>query len=293
MTRCDQLKFVTADHAPASLKYLFIAGLEHSGTTLLNILLGLHPEALGLGEVAAFFSPSHIRHYLEQWGAYPDARECSCGESWQTCEFWRTMEEFSGINSQQPVHEKYARLIKFVRARMPRSGVIVDSSKNLPTLKMLLAERDSIGLSPDDLHVVLAVKDVRGFAASIQKKNGRKSSLFSHLRTFNWWVSENRDFMACCEELGDRFQIVTYESMCRDPLGVARGVLGRCGLQPADLRTEEPHRASHLVMGNKEAIRTRHKIRYDDRWRSSMLIRLAYTLHPAARRLNLALGAER
>jgi len=46
------------------MKYIYILGLEHSGTTLTDHMLSAHPRVTGVGEVAQFFSVDHMRHYL-------------------------------------------------------------------------------------------------------------------------------------------------------------------------------------------------------------------------------------
>lgn len=54
------------------MKYIFIAGLEHSGSTLTNYLLSQPPKSIGLGEVWQFFNHKHTLNYIQKWGHCDD-----------------------------------------------------------------------------------------------------------------------------------------------------------------------------------------------------------------------------
>lgn len=56
------------------VEVLFIAGLSHSGSTVLNVVLGTHPRMVGVGEA---------RRSVRT----PDQGQCSCGETAQNCPF--------------------------------------------------------------------------------------------------------------------------------------------------------------------------------------------------------------
>ena len=61
-------------------KILYIAGYGRSGSTLLDIVLGNHPENVGVGEVSFL---------LNDWANR--SRRCSCGVPYQECEFWKNL----------------------------------------------------------------------------------------------------------------------------------------------------------------------------------------------------------
>ena len=119
------------------LALIYIAGLEHSGTTLLNDLLARQPGVLGLGEVGNFFSPSHMEAYLKKWGTYPDSRLCSCGSAWEECLFWGRVAHLNGKSSDVPQIQKYRILIEYIKSNYPDVKVIVDSTKSIETYHML------------------------------------------------------------------------------------------------------------------------------------------------------------
>ena len=68
-------------------KILLIAGIGHSGSTILDMALGCHPAVVGLGEVSKV-----LRTPLEalRGGRYEHSL-CSCGSKARECEFWRPL----------------------------------------------------------------------------------------------------------------------------------------------------------------------------------------------------------
>lgn len=271
------------------MKYVYITGLEHSGTTLVTHLLSQHPKTLGLGEVASFFSPSHMKYYIERWGSYPDARLCSCGRSWGDCEFWGPLADLNGLISDIPVREKYKQLITQVRRLYGEDKVIVDSSKSLETLEIITNNASELGLEGSDLTAVAVIKDVRNFATSIKRKAGMKTGFLSCLRTFNWWFGANRRILEYLGQRGTRFDIILYERLCANPVKILHQISKGCGLSAEDT-IKLGHKHSHIAMGNKNFIeRNRERLRYDNRWFTEDSINLVYLLHWKARQFNKSL----
>lgn len=278
------------------MKYIFIAGLEHSGTTLINHLLCQHPRALGLGEVASFFSVDHMSQYIAKWGKYPDVRLCSCGQSWDECSFWSDLIELNGLYSDLPLIEKYSRLFQHIVNKHNHAKFIIDSSKSLSTLKQIVGERDTMGLRKDDIFVILAIKDVRNFAASIAMKEQSRSYFINYLKSFNWWLGANKLFLDFFDEGAVKFEIVLYEKLCFDPAAILNQIWEKCQMGPErlevrmdDISNASKHR-SHIAMGNKDfVIRNSSRIRYDFRWFLEDRVHLAYLLHNRARKFNKSL----
>ena len=148
------------------MKIIYVVGLEHSGTTLTDHLLSTHPNILGLGEVASFFSPEHMRQYIDKWGKYPDVSLCSCKKDWRQCDFWGPIAGLCGLDSDTPILTKYQKLFSYIEKTQGEKTVIVDSSKSIATLKMLVENTSNLGISHNDIFVIFAIKDVRSFAAS-------------------------------------------------------------------------------------------------------------------------------
>lgn len=268
------------------MKYIYIAGLEHSGTTLLDHLLSQHPQMLGLGEIASFFSPSHMKRYMRQWGHLPDAQICSCGQTWKVCPFWGPLLELNGLNSNLPILSKYGQLVDYVKARHTNIEVIIDSSKSHATLEVLLNDLNLIGLQRENVHVVLLVKDVRNFAASIARKRKKTSSTWSHIRTFNWWIGANSKYLTYLKEADISFHTVLYEHLCFRPIETLNFIVGYFDLH-FDQDLTSLKKTSHVAMGNKDfVIRNSDRVSYDYSWMTDNRINIAYALHRKARQLN-------
>lgn len=269
------------------MNVFYILGLEHSGTTLTNHLLSSQPGILGLGEVAPFFSPHHLRHYLQRWGTAPEVTCCSCGQSWGNCAFWGQLLSLSGLESELPPQDKYRILLDSVCRRYGDDAVIVDSSKSLEGLTHLLAGAAALGIDRRNIHVILTVKDVRSFVPSFLRQMGQRSTLPAVLRGMNYWHAANRGFLRHLEEAGMEVFINRYETLCADPLAFLRRQFERAGLPtPQDLQPAAAG-TSHILLSNKGfLLNNRSEIRYDSRWMMDDRINLAYLLHAPARAFN-------
>lgn len=158
-----------------------MTGLEHSGSTLTHHLLGSHPQVLSLEEIGAFFNSNHMHRYLERWGHVSEALLCSCQKTWEECYFWGNIINLCGLNSDVPMKDKHRMLIEYIKEKIGEGAVVVDSSKSMATLKVILANRHDIGVSLEELHIICNIKDIRSFAASITSKAGSKKSFQSVL----------------------------------------------------------------------------------------------------------------
>src|SRR4249919_2753545 len=112
------------------MKLVFVAGMEHSGTTLTDYLLSGHPRAVGIGEASTFFSPTHMAEWTRRWP--DDPHECSCGRTWTDCPFWGPLHSLCGLHSDAPLQEKYGRLVEHARQLFGDELLLVDSSKYVP-----------------------------------------------------------------------------------------------------------------------------------------------------------------
>lgn len=269
------------------MKLFFIIGLEHSGTTLTDHLLSTHPEVLGLGEIASFFSPTHMRQYLKKWGRHPEALTCSCKKSWEECAFWGEIGDLCGLKSDAPMPEKYRKLFLHVARTQGDDAVIVDSSKSLAALNVILDAGSDLGISSKDVFVIFTIKDVRSFVASMIRKQGASRSLISIYRCFNYWLGANKKILSSLRKMNVDIAINLYEELCANPAGFVSQQLNRAGLSEPMLLPDLRQATSHVAMGNKDFIlRNSNHVRYDSRWFHDDLVNLVYLLHPSARSFN-------
>jgi len=89
--------------APAS--FVFICAAGHSGSTLLDLLLGAHPKGFSLGEITQL--PKNIS--LDS--------VCSCNEKLSECRFWRpVITEFGRSIDADLWHDPYSLNLGFIKA---------------------------------------------------------------------------------------------------------------------------------------------------------------------------------
>ena len=178
---------------------LYIMGAAHSGSTVLDIMLGSHPDIAGVGELGNFT--------LSVRGSY-----CSCGEPSTKCHFWRDVQNkwtdrigLDGVEGYPAAQEAFERLRYWFRPEKERRNVfqsprfciyarhtralfeaisvtsgkriVLDSSKS-PARALALS-----GISGFDVRIIHLVRDGRGVVWSLMKKKARKRS-----------VPKNRDF---------------------------------------------------------------------------------------------------
>lgn len=269
------------------MKVLYIVGLEHSGTTLTDHVLSSHPKTIGLGEISAFFSPSHMQQYMNRWRDYSDVTLCSCAKDWSECEFWGELIDLCGLNSTNAMIDKYKCLFSHVKDVYGDDAVVIDSSKSLETLEMLIDHYGSLDISLTDIFVVFTIKDVRSFSASIVNKSDSKRSLRSILRSFNYWNGANKNILDYLRNNKLNFSINLYEELCADPTAFVNKELARAGCAELVGGLDINKDYSHIAMGNKNFImRNRNQIKYDSRWFYDDLINFSYLIHNKARRLN-------
>lgn len=273
------------------MKYLYILGLEHSGTTLTDHLLSAHEKITGLGEIANFLSPERMTHYLDRWRSYDDHDICSCGERWNDCPFWGVLQPLSGAISSEPTREKRAVLHKHFVKLFGDESVLVDSSKSLHDLEELYSDLPDLGLSESSVLILLCAKDPRGFVASMEKKDGKQFNLLRSLRALNYWSGEHRRFLKFLRSSSLNYKVITYEQLCAKPIELIADTVSCLGLEPLK-ELNLSHKSSHIALGNKGfTMRNRKEVRYDDSWTKRLTIKLAYVLHFRARRLRRSLNS--
>ncbi len=268
------------------MKLIYIAGLEHSGTTVTSQLLSQNPGFLALGEIGQFFSPAHMAQYMAKWGTYSDVNICSCGSTWNDCDFWAGINYLNGLLSDRPPVEKYRILLEYVREKCGDETIVLDSSKSLNYLKTLIQVLDESGFSRDDLFIIFSIKDSRNFVKSLVSKQDTDRSLISIIRTFNLWSGSNRQFLEFFDNAELTFYLSLYELLCDKPSGLMSTVSSWSGRKVGS-NSSIDHNLSHIAMGNKNFImRNRDRLMYDSRWCDDKFVNLVYRFHYSNRHFN-------
>jgi hypothetical protein len=284
---------LVADPQP---KVIFLAGYGRSGSTILDIALGQHPEVFGAGEITAL-----TRH------VWRENEYCACGARVELCPVWseivaqwrggredvlgryrvlqRRFESLlgpmlikSGLASSLGFAEYRALTEELFRAIVAVSGktVVLDSSK-LPGRAFALSRLGGI-----DLTVVHLVRDARAVAWSMTQsferdvKAGFQKVIRpkSVMRTAVRWTMVNLMAEYASRQVAGRRARVLYEAFTADPEPVLSGLGNALGidLRPTALAIArgEPISPSHQVAGSRIRMRKSMVLAPDTAWQAVM-----------------------
>ena len=275
-------------------KLAFIMAASHSGSTLLSMLLGSHPDATTMGDTGgtkARKNPDYL---------------CSCGQYAQECLFWKRVTDEMAIRGfdldvgdfathfrcpnsrllsrvlraeyrgslleavrdvilklsptwRRSFREIAARNSALIETVIEITGtkILVDSAKQPQRLKFLLR-------SPDlEIKVIHLIRDGRGVSHTYVNDNK-----WSIEKSATEWrrsiLSEERLLAGLAPEM---WMAVRYEDICADPRGELEKLSTFLGLDP--LRVNLDFRSAGLhVFGNGMRLSAETRIVLDDRWRT-------------------------
>lgn len=267
------------------MRVVYVMGSGRSGSTVLDVVLGNHAEAVSVGEL------TNISRSGWTGGRATRSPFCACGRRLGECPFWSEVRrewadrvgekgvlDYVALQDEFERYRRWPRVLKEGRSRSGRfeeyagatrtlfevvglvSGkkVVVDSSKN-PVRALALSLTPGLDLRPVHL-----VRDGRGMAYSRKKsfsKNDEKGIArdISAQPVWNsaaFWVSMNLLSEWVTHRVGpERSVRVRYEDFVRDPAS-ALGKVGRAaGLDlsgvAARLDAGEALPIGHNVGGNR------------------------------------------
>jgi len=255
------------------MKVIFILGTGHCGSTLLDMILGAHPDITGVGEIDT------INKELEQGDL------CTCGRKLPDCSLWshkieeikswRGMQVHRGkrrflqnsssyeyIDTNRPVHHSnfcvnQQDLYDFVLKKQ-KSKVIVDSSKN-PDRVELISECEEI--EPVILHLV---RDGRGVLWSYKKK-------YNKTLAFIWkWIASNLKVEIIRRRSDIPYLFVRYHDLANNPEKEIKRILQEVNVdfEPSMLSFRDENQ--HQVSGNRIRLQSSEAIEEDLEWQNKL-----------------------
>lgn len=246
---------------------ILIAAHGHSGSTLLQRLLGAHPRIGVLGELDVV-----IRRGLQ---LSADREVCTCGRMPEVCELW-TAVRAGGVGDV--VHDLLAetgpafgrafdRLVCRVSRVLGVEAVCVYSKR----------VKDHEGVLRHSLHrcvPVHLVRDPRAVAYSYQRKRHRLLDRSPHTpaprrygywRSLSTWTMSNRRF----ERLFSRYDAsvrVRYEDVVRTPRRSVSRILREAGLSFDTRQLRFGDYEQHLIAGNRMRMQRSSVIDHDSEY---------------------------
>ena len=242
------------------VKVAYVVGCGHSGTTLVQRLLGAHPRVISVGGMR------HLQRAVRGEVA------CSCGATTLAdCSLWGRVAKHlaeQGTNladldpnaEDEPAFERDNRRLFTAFAEVTGASVVVDPSRRVDRLRRLgeIAELEVV-----PVHVF---KDPRAQYSSHKRKQG----WLGGARGVRSYGQTNLQALGLARRFPQRVHL-SYEELCSRP-GLAIEVLSRTldlPDAPEILETwgEVP---VHALEGNRMLRRAGSEIRLDESWRSRL-----------------------
>ena len=280
------------------VRVLYVAGAGRSGSTLLDMVLGSHPDVQGAGELTNAARNGWLRN-----------EPCSCGRAVNDCPFWSEVRRIWGKSNAdleryaalQDAFERYRRLPDLLRERRQPSpefreyaestrelfkairqvggnSIIVDSSKR-PTRASALSMVPGV-----DLHLVHLTRDGRGVAASLGRswRKDEEPGVTRDVkgrpiwRTAAFWILINLASGWVRRRLGaGRSVRVRYEDLVSSPDEALEEIGALASLDFSQVVEHLSHggavEAEHNIAGNRLRMSKDVRLKPDaGKWRSTL-----------------------
>lgn len=243
-----------------SQRLIFIGGLTHSGSTLLDILLGRTQNLIGIGEVVPLLT--HSTSKLQEHD-----RLCSCGSAISECIFWSHVSNHCRARSNQSFKDMYLSLLAIFVEVFGQDKIPVDSSKSVRALRLLSSVP---GL---DITMIHLIRDVRAWLISRKDVETRRRREGNPETTARWqrtplgrflvWYYGNRRLIHFAEAQGLRRVQVSYEGLALRTDEVMTRLMEALGTSLIG----HPSEQSHVLLGNRMRVsESSPVVRYDYRW---------------------------
>jgi len=249
---------------------LLIRGLGHSGTTILDLILGSHSRMLGLGEAVRILEP--IRPGDEQRGPAQlrlelrHTRRCTCGATAAQCPLWGPLLEWLPGHDERPIGDKLQRLLAQVQALSPTAQPIswaVDSYQSDLEVPLL-------PLPGVEVRMIHLVRDVRSWVHS--RAGGSRSAPGAAWRSLARWARTNAQVAEVLRRSGQPVFQLGYEELALAPEAALRKLCSWLELdyEPTMLSPAQTIEGSHILSGNRMRFDPSRSsaIRYDGKWLS-------------------------
>lgn len=235
---------------------IYITSNSHSGSTLLDMLIGSNSRCITLGEIHKLTSNLH--------------GVCACGAAnYQECAFWCDVDarlQSSGGPGLAQLHldsvqedefQSMNRALFHVLQGKTNAKWFVDSSKKLSRLKNLISD-PSFYVFP--VHIVRRPEGV--VCSNMRKGRG----FYNELKLYYSQLWQRYQYLH-----RHPYLLVSYESLCSRPDIVLSEIMKRLGIAFEPAQLDWSRHDHHNVNGNRRTRTSRQSsIRLDERWRREL-----------------------
>lgn len=271
---------------------IYIASRGHSGSTLLNLMLGGHPRTVAVGEVYSLFGVKHMN-----WLERGQEVKCSCGKHMDECAFWGPVAKRlrENVRGQGSVQESYHIFLESFYKHFGDDAIPVDISKTDEALQILKSLNDI------ELKVVFLIRDVRSWAVSMRDVNRRAGEFYiidlvkkyglkawrpyvgrTTIKYFWHWYLLNRRTQRLLRENRIKSIQIGYEELTLYPDFIIRKICEFLEVDFVEDLLRPGDESSHVILGNRMRSdpNKRQRVAYDDRWFYSLEWQLPAILFP-------------
>lgn len=279
---------------------VYIMGHGYSGSTLLTVLLGSHPQIATIGELGI------AEHAKRQ--TTPEQFLCSCRAPVRECEFWRRVgremaergHDFDVWDSELEFRARGGGLSDVILRAVQR-GPVLETARSVG-LQVVPGARRELARVLSRIEalaeIVTAIEGARIFLDSSKRPERavfmRRIPSFDmriiHLvrdgRAVSWsnmkhlglapeaaaasWIDDNsKSEQARRYFPRDRWMTLRHEDVCADPTGALSRIYSFLGL-PNGNGLPNFQDAEHHIIGNRMRLGSISEIRLDDRWKTAL-----------------------
>lgn len=262
-------------------KLVYIASMEHSGSTLLSLILSGHKKVASFGEVVKIIKEgkSNLSNLKN--------RTCMCQEKVSNCIYWKEVLEDGRFIGASDIAASYRAILDAFAATFGEDTFFVDSSKILEPLAAL-KEIENL-----EIKVIFIIKDVRAFIVSQRSNVKRKSEpgtkLPSIMSTAKHWYKQNGAIIKYLKQNGLDFFSVSYEELCLYPDKIVPKLFDYLGLEYEDSLLQLKPMQEHHIFGNRmrKQPEKNKAILYDNRWFGELNSSIFLKMMPSIWKFNL------
>lgn len=262
-------------------KIVYIASMEHSGSTLLSLILSGHKKVASFGEVIKIINegksnPLNLKN-----------RTCMCQEKVSNCIYWKKVLGDDRFVHSKSLVESYYSILDAFMATFGEDAYFVDSSKIIEPL-IALREIDDI-----EIKVIFIIKDVRAFIVShrnnIKRKSDPGTKLPGIMSTARLWYKQNNAILSSLEQNGLDFFSVSYEELCLYPDKIVPKLFSYLELDYEENLLQLKPMKEHHVFGNRmrKQPEKNKAIFYDSRWFGELNANIFLKMMPSVWKFNL------
>ncbi len=254
---------------------IYIAGSGHSGSTLLDLLLGSHSQIESVGEVYKYLDPQRRMRILR----------CTCGATIDECAYWQSVQQAAtsdGEDALSAADRSHRALVAVLRVSGKR--LICDSSKTLEQLAVYAEHPDLF-----DLQILHLVRDGRGTAFSMNRKwlrmlaqHGSAEHAKSTIRArsknpmvYGYYVSIVR-WLRLNLRIAHRFaahpgyHAIRYEDLADNPQLGLQAIMDRLNLPFEASQLDFARQQHHNVGGNSMRVRSDSTVKKDTEYQERL-----------------------